>query len=251
MAAIEADQARRARRSRSGAGVQAAKLRQASLQVLRHLYLVLGFAVLALGIQTTVQAGLGVSPWDVLHLGISGRTGLTLGQVSEVVGLVIVVVAWPLGVRPRLATLLNMILIGVFIDLIARTGWVPIPRSMPGAFIQVAVGYLLLGLGSGLYISADLGAGPRDSMMLALTRRTGKSVAVVRTVIEGAALLSGWLLGGPVGWGTVIGVFLVGPATHAALELFGRLSRLPGLRLVIRIGPGAAGGRASPVSEEG
>ena len=227
------------------------KLRQGAVWVLRYLYLIAGFAILALGIQTTVQAGLGVSPWDVFHLGVSGRTGLTLGQVSEAVGLVIVALAWPLGVRPRFATLLNMTLVGVFIDLFARSGMLPTPRSTLAALVQVAAGYALLGFGSGFYISADLGAGPRDSMMLALTRRTGKSVAAVRTAIEGTALLAGWLLGGPVGWGTVLGVVLVGAATHAALELFVRLGRFRGLGLVIRLGPGAAAGHAAPARGEG
>ncbi len=211
-------------------------LRQAALLTARYAYLVAGFFVLALGIQVTVQAGLGVSPWDVFHLGVGAHTGLTLGQVSEAAGLVIIALAWPLGVRPRLATVLNMILVGVFIDWIARWGFVPQPHSQLAALIQVVAGHLLLGFGSGFYISADLGAGPRDSLMLALTRRTGRSVALMRTLLEGLILGFGWLLGGPVGWGTLIGVVLVGPATHGALELFGWLGRLPGLGLVIRTG---------------
>lgn len=211
-------------------------LRQITLMTARYAYMIAGFFVLAAGVQTTVQAGLGVSPWDVFHLGVAGRTGLTLGQVSELVGLIIVAVTWPLGVRPRLATILNMVLIGVFIDWLARLGIVPQPQSFLAALVQVTAGYLLLGAGTGFYLSAGLGAGPRDSLMLVLTRRTHRTVALVRTIMEGSVLGVGWLLGGPVGWGTVIGVLLVGPATHGALEAFGWLSRLPGLRLVIRTG---------------
>ena len=188
-----------------------------------------GLFCFGVGIPITLQAHLGLSPWDVLHQGLSRHTPLTIGQANEVVGLVIVLGAWALGIRPGLGTVSNMVLVGFWVDRVLSWGWIPDAGSAPlwVRFAMLAGALLLFGLASGAYIAPRLGAGPRDGMMLAVTRRTGLPVALVRAGIEAAACLVGFLLGGTVGVGTLVTAALLGPFVHAGLRLF-RFDMHPG-----------------------
>ncbi|MEO8898631.1 MAG: membrane protein [Candidatus Dormibacter sp.] len=189
----------------------------------RFLSLQVGLFSFGVGIVLTLQAHLGLSPWDVLHQGISRHTPLTIGQANELVGLVILVAAWKLGTRPGVGTISNMILIGFWIDRVIAWRWIPDASAAPLVvrFAMLAGALLLFGIASGAYIAPRLGAGPRDSIMLALAVRTGRPVALVRGGIEATACLVGFLLGGTVGVGTVLIAFLLGPSVHAGLRLFG------------------------------
>ncbi|MBJ7596188.1 MAG: membrane protein [Candidatus Dormibacteraeota bacterium] len=191
--------------------------------VVRFLSLQAGLFCFGVGIPLTLQAHLGLSPWDVLHQGISRHTPLTIGQASELVGLIILLVAWSLGTRPGVGTLSNMLLVGFWIDRVISWGWIPDANAAPlmVRFTMLAGALLLFGIGSGAYIAPRLGAGPRDGIMLALARRTRRPVALVRGGIESSACLLGFLLGGTVGVGTLVIGLLLGPSVHAGLRLFG------------------------------
>ncbi|HUS15192.1 MAG TPA: membrane protein [Chloroflexia bacterium] len=181
--------------------------------------LVFGLWVFALGVACTYRAHLGLSPWECFHQGVNIHTGMSYGTASILTGAVIVGLSFLLGVRPGLGTILNMVGIGSFLD-----WWYAIVPDLEHAgfawqLVMVVVGLLILGIGSGLYIKADLGAGPRDSLMLALTRRTGARVSVIRAVVELTALGLGFLLGGLVGLGTVIHALGVGPAVELGFRV--------------------------------
>lgn len=188
----------------------------------RFLSLQAGLFCFGVGIPLTLQAHLGLSPWDVLHQGLSRHTPLTIGQASEVVGLVIMLIAWWMGTRPGVGTVCNMVLIGFWIDRVLSWHWIPDAHAAPLwiRFGMLAAALLLFGIGSGAYIGPRLGAGPRDGIMLALAGRTGRPVALVRGGIESTACLAGFLLGGTVGVGTLVTALLLGPSVHAGLRVF-------------------------------
>jgi uncharacterized membrane protein YczE len=169
------------------------------------------FAVLGAGVALMVRADLGLAPWDVLHQGISERVGIPIGAVGIFVG-VAVLLAWiPLRQRPGLATILNAVLIGAFVDLTLLV--LPDEPSTPVRWAELAVGLFLWGPGVAAYLACDLGPGPRDGIMTAFVDR-GLSLRVVRTVMEVAVLVAGFALGGTVGVGTVLFAVTVGPNVH-------------------------------------
>lgn len=164
-----------------------------------------------------VRAGLGLDPWDVFHQGLAGRTGMTIGIASAVVG-VAVLLAWiPLRNRPGIGTVANVIVIAVTVD--AALAVLPEPTGLPvrGAMMLGAV--VLNAFSTVLYIGAGLGPGPRDGLMTGLVARTGLSVRLVRTTIEAIVLIVGWLLGGTVGIGTLVYAFGIGPLVQLVLRV--------------------------------
>jgi uncharacterized protein len=183
--------------------------------------LLAGLWLFAAGVVLGLRSGLGVSPWDVLHDGIRQVTPLSFGIATVLVGVVLVAVALAAGIRPGPGTLANMLAIGLFADAMLATGIagdldaLPLPLRL----LAVAGGVGLVALGTALYIGAGLGSGPRDSLMLALSARTGVRVGVVRALIEGSVLVVGWLLGGAAGVGTVLYAFGIGPAVELAFRL--------------------------------
>lgn len=172
-----------------------------------------------------LESDLGLGPWDVLNQGLSERTPLSFGAANIVVALVVLVLAWGLGARIGPGTVANAVLIGVFVDLLLRLDLVERLSSQPlGARVAFLVGgILLVGLGSGLYIGAALGAGPRDSLMLVGARRTGARLGIVRTVLEIAVAAVGFALGGTLGIGTLAFALGVGPAVELGFAVLARL----------------------------
>jgi uncharacterized membrane protein YczE len=164
-----------------------------------------------------VQADLGLSPWDVFHQGISELTGLSLGLVVILVG-VVVLLAWiPLRQPAGIGTVLNTLLVGVGVDVTLVL--LPEAESLAVRIPLLLGGILITGVGTGLYIGSGLGPGPRDGLMTAIANR-GHRLWVVRTVLELAALAAGFALGGTIGVGTVLFAFGIGPLAHAFLHLF-------------------------------
>ena len=177
--------------------------------------LLVGLVLFGVGIASMVRADLGLSPWDVLHQGVAGRTALSIGTVSILTSLAVLVLWIPLRERPGIGTLLNAVLIGLVVDL---TLWlVPPVAALPPRIALLLAGPVLVGIGSGLYIGAGLGPGPRDGLMTGLARR-GLAVGPVRAGIEATVLVLGWFLGGTVGIGTVVFTLSIGPLVQAALR---------------------------------
>lgn len=195
--------------------------------VLRRLPgLLAGFVAMAVGTAAMVNAGLGLGSWQVLHQGISIHTGIQLGTVQILVGIPILALWWPLGERPGIGTVLNVALVGVMINLALPVVPVPGPGVPLAQVALMAAGVALVGIGSGLYLAADLGAGPRDGIMVGLHRRFGWSIRLNRTAVELAVLLTGFLLGGTVGVGTVAFALAIGPIVQASLAVFDREGRV-------------------------
>ena len=171
--------------------------------VARWLSLVVGLALFAVGIVMLLESRLGLSPWDVLNQGIAKHTPLGFGFANTVVAIVVLVVAWRLGAAIGPGTVANALLIGVFVDLLTRVhafAGVADGTLLLRALVLVA-GILVIGGASALYIGAALGAGPRDSLMLVLSRRTGRRAGAARTMIESSVTAVGFVLGGKVGVG--------------------------------------------------
>ena len=156
-----------------------------------------------------VAADLGLAPWSVLDQGLSERTGIPIGTVSILVGAVVLMAWIPLRERPGIGTVLNIVLIGLTID--AALLVLDTPGSMVGRLAYLTIGVFLWGPGSGFYIGAGLGPGPRDGLMTGLAGRGVGSIRAVRTALEVSVLVVGWSLGGSVGLGTVVFALTIGP----------------------------------------
>lgn len=175
----------------------------------RLLQLVIGLFLYGVALGFMIRGGIGVSPWDVLSIGVSGTSGIGYGLVTNLIAVVVLVLWIPLRQRLGLGTVVNALLIGPSADL-ALALIPPMPTIWLGALLFL-LGLVLLAFATGLYIAADFGPGPRDGLMTGLVRATGWPVWLARTLIEGSVLVIGFLLGGPVGVGTVIFAFGVGP----------------------------------------
>lgn len=170
----------------------------------RFVNLLIGLFLYALGIVITMKANLGFAPWEVFHWGIGKSIGITIGSVSILTGLIICVLVVLIGEKLGLGTILNMILIGVFIDLLLSFNLIPqISGLAPGVAVMIA-GLFTISFGSYFYINSGYGAGPRDSLMVAIKRKTKLPVGLCRGILEVTVVLTGWILGGPVGIGTVL-----------------------------------------------
>lgn len=190
--------------------------RPPAAQVWRRLpRLLFGLVLCGVGIAALVRADLGLGPWDVLHQGLSELTGLSIGVITIVVGLVVLAGWIPLGEQLGIGTLLNVIVIGITVD--ATLLVLDTPEPLWGRTVMMAAGPVLFAVGSGFYIGAGLGPGPRDGLMTGWARR-GHPVHLVRLGIEVVVLGLGWMLGGAVGIGTVVFAFGIGPLVQLALK---------------------------------
>jgi uncharacterized membrane protein YczE len=177
--------------------------------------LLAGIVVLGVGITLTIQAHLGVSPYDVLHQGLADITGLSFGTVVVLLGLVILVIWIPLGQRFGIGTILNTLTVGFVVD--AGLDIVDVPGSDALRWAMLLGGIVVTSFGMALYIGAGLGPGPRDGLMTGIAAK-GYPLWIVRTVLELTALVVGWILGGDVGIGTVLFAFGIGPIGHWFLK---------------------------------
>jgi uncharacterized membrane protein YczE len=192
----------------------------------RLVQLFVGLALYGVSLAMLLRAGLGLAPWDVLHQGLAGLLGTTVGQMVIAVSFVVLLLWIPLRERPGFGTIANAILVGVFVDLTLLV--LDDAEAWAWRVALLLLGVLLNGVATALYIGASLGAGPRDGLMTGLVRRTGRSVRVVRTGLEVTVLGVGWLLGGTVGIGTVLYALAIGPIAHALLPVL--TVRQPGRR---------------------
>lgn len=178
----------------------------------------IGQFIMSLGIVLTIKADLGAAPWDVLHIGLFKQFGLTIGSWSVLAGFAVLLLSSIVAKQiPQLGAFVNMLTVGIFIDSIMLLPILPEPETVLYKASVLIIGTFIWGYGMGLYISAKCGAGPRDSLMLALSASTGWDVQTIRYLIEALILFIGWLLGGPVFIGTFIYLLLIGKITGIAL----------------------------------
>lgn len=186
---------------------------------IRLLRLVWGLFLYAVGIVFTLNAHIGYAPWEVFHVGFAKTTGISIGTASIIAGAMIGIIAVLLGEKLGLGTILNMILIGIFLDLILEFHIIPMANNFVSGTIMLIIGLFLIALASYFYIGSAFGAGPRDSLMVALTRKTRLPVGVCRGTIELLAVFAGWRLGGMFGIGTIISAFAIGLCVQITFKL--------------------------------
>ena len=191
---------------------------------LRSVSLLAGLFLFALGIVFLLESGLGLSPWDVLNQGVSEHTSLSFGTANIVIALAVLVVAWALGARVGLGTVANAVLIGLTVDgLLAIDAVGDLSEtSLAVRIVLMVVGVLTIGIGSGFYIGAGMGAGPRDSLMLVVAHRAHVRIGVARVTIEVVVTVVGFALGGTVGIGTLVFALGIGPAVELSFWLLER-----------------------------
>lgn len=187
--------------------------------------LLAGLWLFGTGDAILLSAQLGTAPWTVLAEGVSRQTPLSIGVATQLIGAVVLLGWIPLRERPGLGTVLNIIVIGLAIDVMLQV--LPEPQGLIAKGGAVLLGTAIVGLASGLYLTANLGPGPRDGWMTGLQRRYAQPIWRVRLLIELTVLTAGWLLGGTVGLGTIAHALLVGPAVHLALRLLSRPAPVP------------------------
>ena len=186
----------------------------------RSIYLILGQVVSAIGIVGMYQANIGLDPWSCLHQGLSNVTGLSFGVCSILVGIVATLISFFLKEPLGLGTIVNVIFPGLLIDLIQGLRLIPQMGHLGSGVLMMLAGQTILALGTYYYMAAAMGAGPRDSLMVAVSRPLGVVPGTCRTILEITVVLLGWLMGAKVGVGTVLSAFTIGPFLQGAFNLF-------------------------------
>ncbi len=178
-----------------------------------------GLFLFALGADMILFADLGMSPWGVFQVGIMNLTGLTFGQASQIVGLGVLIFGWALGFPPGFGTVMNMYFIGYFIDLIIEWNIIPIYSNLPYQLGLLFAGLAMIGVASYFYLRPKLGAGPRDGLMIGLVQKLDRPVGQVRGAIEVTVTVLGYLMGGPIGVGTIVSALTTGYFVQYAFKL--------------------------------
>jgi hypothetical protein len=184
-------------------------------RIITLLYLFIGLILFGLGETMLITANAGVSPWTVLAQGISVKTGYSIGVTTFFVSIGVLVLWIPLKQKPGIGTVLNTIIISIVLDV--SLPYLPTPEHFFLQALQIFVGVIIVGLGSGFYLAANLGPGSRDGLMTGLQKKTNLPIALIRAIIEVSAVILGFYLGGIVGIGTLVFAFGIGPAVSAGL----------------------------------
>lgn len=181
----------------------------------------LGLFLFGAAVAVMLEARIGVDPWSTLHEGLSIRTGLSFGRISQIIGALLILWSWwAFRVRPGIGTVFNMLTVGPWVDVLREQTLLPWQAGGLAGVAQFLMGILLLGVATAVYLGARLGAGPRDGFVMGLSRRIEKSLRSSRIGVEVCVLVAGALLGGPIGLGTVLFALLMGPTMQASLRLF-------------------------------
>ena len=184
------------------------------------IYLILGLILFGLGETLLITAGVGVSPWTVLAQGISFKTGYSIGLTTFFVSIGVLCLWIPLRQKPGVGTILNTIIVSIVIDV--SLPYLPAPELLVFQILQVIIGVVIVGLGSGFYLIANLGPGSRDGLMTGLQKKTNLPIYLIRAILEISAVTVGWYLGGIVGIGTIVFALAIGPFVSAGLFFVGR-----------------------------
>ncbi|MDQ0989737.1 YitT family protein [Streptomyces sp. V3I7] len=184
----------------------------------RLIQLYVGLVLYGASTALFVEAGLGLEPWGVLHQGLAKLTGLSMGLVLTIVGALVLLLWVPLRQRPGLGTVSNVLVIGFAMDMCLTV--LPDVHTLAVRIPVLVAGIVLNGMATGLYIAASFGPGPRDGLMTGLHQRTGRSIRLIRTVLEATVVATGFALGGTVGVGTVLYALCIGPLAQFFLRVF-------------------------------
>jgi len=178
--------------------------------IFRFINLMFGLVLYAIGIAVTLRANIGYAPWDAFHAGLSQKAGFSFGTASIIVGVFVGVLVMVWGEKIGLGTILNMVLIGIYIDIILFTGILPLSKNYATGIPMLLAGLFIIAVGTYFYIKSGFGAGPRDSLMVVMNRKTRIPVGVCRIIVELTVTFAGWALGGMIGIGTVISGVAIG-----------------------------------------
>ena len=190
-------------------------------KIFTFLFLCFGLTLFGLGEGLLIVSFTGASPWSVLAQGISLNVDLSIGVITILISVGVLIFWIPLNQRPGIGTILNALIIGLMIDVCIK--FVPTPENYVSQLLLAIVAVLTVGLGGGIYLVANLGAGPRDGLMVGLQQKTSLPIAAVRAFLEITAMSIGWYLGGTIGVGTLLFAFGIGPAVALGLFLVGRV----------------------------
>ena len=182
--------------------------------------LIIGFIFCASSTVFMLNSNLGLSPWDVFHEGLSNISGMTIGQASIIVSLCVIILGILLGQKLGIGTILNILIVGKFIELINESNIIPVANNLFTGILMMIIGMLTMGYGCYLYISCGLGCGPRDGVMLSLSEKLNKPIKIIRAIIEVTVLVTGFILGGTVGIGTFISAFGLGYCIQLIFKMF-------------------------------
>ena len=185
------------------------------------LYLILGLILFGLGETLLITANAGVSPWTVLAQGISIRTGYSIGLTTFFISLGVLCLWIPLRQKPGIGTILNTIIVSVVMHV--SLPFLPAPETILLQTLQIISAVVIVGLGSGFYLIANLGPGSRDGLMTGLQRMTNKPISLIRAIIEISVVIVGWYLGGVVGIGTIVFALTIGPFVSSGLFSVSRI----------------------------
>ena len=185
------------------------------------LYLCFGLTLFGLGEGLLIVSFTGASPWSVLAQGISLNVDLSIGTITLFISIGVLLFWLPLNQKPGIGTILNALIIAVMIDICIK--FVPTPENYIPQLILAVIGVLITGFGGSIYLVANLGAGPRDGLMVGLQKKTNMPIAAVRAFLEITVVTIGWYLGGTVGVGTLLFAFGIGPTVALGLYLIGKI----------------------------
>ena len=188
---------------------------------LTFLYMCLGLSLFGLGEGLLIISFTGASPWSVLAQGISLNIDLSIGTITLFISMIVLILWLPLDQKPGIGTILNALIIAVMIDISIK--FIPTPEDYISQLLLAIVAVLTVGLGGGIYLVANLGAGPRDGLMVGLQKKTNLPIAAVRAFLEITVVSIGWYLGGTVGVGTLLFAFGIGPAVALGLYLVDKI----------------------------
>lgn len=188
-------------------------------ELFRYVKLYLGLFLCAMGAITVLNSNMGLPPWDVLHQGISKVAGITIGQASIGIGIIIVLLDVFLGQPIGIGSVINFIFVGIFMDLIVYLDFIPKPTTLLGQIVELLIGIFFYTYGTFLYMIQGMGCGPRDGFMQILTTKLNKPVSLIKNSIELIALTLGWFLGGKLGVGTVATAIVMGFLLEMMLKM--------------------------------
>jgi uncharacterized protein len=183
-------------------------------------FLCFGLTLFGLGEGLLIVSVAGASPWSVLAQGIFLNVGFSIGIITILISVLVLILWLPLNQKPGIGTILNALIIGLMIDVCIK--FVPTPENYVSQLFLAFLAVLTVGLGGGIYLVANLGAGPRDGLMIGLQKKTNLPIAAVRATLEVTVMSIGWYLGGTVGIGTLLFAFGIGPAVALSLYIVGK-----------------------------